>query len=101
NKKIKDEKKIKENRNIYKIIVGDRVYHRTEVGKLSRDEQERQFMFGPILLKNKSTIFYEKWTEEKRKLSNVIDQMNQAKVKNESKMKQFVKELKWMEEVLE
>src|SRR5699024_1541525 len=98
---ITEETIIKEHGHIYEIIVGDRVYHRTEVGKLSRDEQERQFMFGPILLKNKSAIDYEKWTEERRKLSNVIDQMNQAKVKNESKMKQFVKELKWMEEVLE
>jgi|SRR5699024_10435551 len=99
--KITDETIIKEHGHIYEIIVGNRVHNRTEIDKLSKDEQERQFMFGPLLLKNKSTIFYEKWMEEKRKLTKVIRQMNQAKVKDESKLKQFEKEFKWIEEVLE
>src|SRR5699024_9839958 len=57
---ITEETIIKEHGHIYEIILGDRVYHRSEVGKVSRDEQERQLLFGTILLKNESVIVYEK-----------------------------------------
>lgn len=101
---ITNEAIIKENGHIYEIIVGTRLNpeqidvkpiftHRTE-------EQEKQWMFGPLLLKNKSAVFYEKWSQEKLKHEAILKQIKQARYNNEAKIKQFEKEISWMEEVL-
>ena len=101
--RIRDEKMIKENGHIYEVIVGERVKDKQqtyEMDSLSAEELKKQLMFGPFLLKSKTAVFYEKWNEQKNKHKNIIEQMKQAQVRNESKIEQFEKELKWIEEVL-
>lgn len=101
---ITNETIIKENKHIYEIIVGTRLNpEQIDVKSIfthPTEEQKKQWMFGPLLLKNKSTIFYEKWAQEKLKHEAILKQIKQARYKNEAKIKQFEKEITWMEEVL-
>src|SRR5690625_1638599 len=64
------------------------------------EQREKELIFGPILLQEKTIYFRQKWTEEKAKLKHTIAQMKKARMKNVSKIMQFEKELKWIEEVL-
>lgn len=95
---ITNEQIILENNHFYEIIVADRLEQ-----KIPSTEQldEKQLLFGPLLLKNKSTLFYEKWELHQKKLADVVKQMKQASIRDKEKIIQFEKELAWLEEVLE
>lgn len=92
---ITNEAIIEENEHIYEIIVADRVE-----SKESSILTEKELLFGPILLRNKSEIFHKKWRREWNKLQQVVTQMKQAKTPNKEKIEQFEKELMWMEEII-
>lgn len=93
------EEVIKENGHFYEIIVLEQGLSLSELN-LSDIEKEKQYIFGPFLLENKSDSFIEKWTEEQKKLSQIIAQMNRAQIRDEVKIRRFQKELKWIKEVL-
>ncbi|WP_010097022.1 tRNA (adenine(22)-N(1))-methyltransferase [Ornithinibacillus scapharcae] len=84
---------LEENGHIYEIIVGRKV---NDLVKLT----EQELLFGPILLENRDTIFYQKWKSEREKLERVINQMRKAKVQHEEKIASFTRQLEWIEEVL-
>lgn len=88
---------LEENGHIYEIIVADRGENRSPYDASIVDQQ---LLFGPLLMKNRTATFYQKWKHEYEKLQSVIDQMDKAKVKDTQKINQFEKELKWMKEVL-
>lgn len=93
---LSDEQIIDEKGHIYEILVADR-----QVESPYTDERfNKQLLFGPYLMKNKTEAFYQKWTLEKQKLMSVIHQMKQANELNVKKIEQFTNELKWIEEEL-
>lgn len=89
---------IEENGHIYEIIVSD--YSIKEKPNQIADEEEKSFLFGPLLMAEKSFTFIKKWEAEKEKLNKVINQMKQAKKENEQKIAEFEQQVKWIEEVL-
>ncbi|WP_324609852.1 tRNA (adenine(22)-N(1))-methyltransferase [Oceanobacillus damuensis] len=88
---------LEENDHIYEIIVAER----NNGDSLYSDEHfEKELLFGPLLLKQKTSVFLKKWKLEHEKLGRAIAQMNNATAPDNVKMERFKKELAWMEEVL-
>lgn len=92
-----EERIMEENGHIYEILVADRK------GKDPyKDEiRDKQFLFGPYLLKDKTPVFYKKWRKEVDKLSLIITQMEQATNPDVKRINQFKREIVWMEEELD
>lgn len=84
---------LEENGHIYEIIVGRKVNHPIEL-------TAQELLFGPILLKKREKIFYQKWLSEREKLERIIKQMRNAKAQDHVKIARFTRQLEWMEEVL-
>lgn len=99
NYQITEETIVKENGHFYEIIVGE-VKSSASFKNIPHEEQEKNFIFGPILLQNKTSLFEQKWSEEKENITKIINQMKKATAKDDSKIMQFEKELNWIEEVL-
>lgn len=95
---ITNETILKESGHIYEIIVADKVENDNQY---KEEVSEQQLLFGPILLKDRSQVFYEKWQLEYGKLNRIIEQMNEAKLVNNKKLMQFETELQWIKEVLQ
>lgn len=85
---------VEENGHFYEIIVADRV-------DKSRRLTEKECMFGPVLLINKSVAFYEMWKGEYAKLLYVIKQLERANEPQTEKLKRFNKDLMWVKEALQ
>lgn len=89
---------IKENDKIYEILVADK-------GLVDQpyqfDQLEKQLLFGPLLLQEKSSVFCEKWKVQYEKTKNIIKQMQRANVNNEKKLQRLKLKLKLIEEVLQ
>ncbi|MFD1038503.1 tRNA (adenine(22)-N(1))-methyltransferase [Virgibacillus byunsanensis] len=92
---ISNEDIIEENGHIYEIIVADKKMNNVKI-----DLTDKQLLFGPVLLKKRTKVFYLKWQHEYDKLYRVVEQMKQATKPNKDKIQQFETELKWMKEVL-
>ncbi|MEI3606834.1 tRNA (adenine(22)-N(1))-methyltransferase TrmK [Pseudogracilibacillus sp. SE30717A] len=88
---------MEENDHIYEIIIGEKksetLYQETML-------IEKQFMFGPILINEKTPVFLKKWEHERIKLLHVIRQMKHAKNMDEEKLTLYETQLRWIEEVL-
>ncbi|MBM7597943.1 tRNA (adenine22-N1)-methyltransferase [Virgibacillus halotolerans] len=89
---------IEDHGHIYEIIVADKG---SEMNPYDETVLEQQLLFGPLLLKNRTPVFQQKWQAEYEKRSLIIEQMKSAKQQNEEKLTQFEKELAWMKEVLQ
>lgn len=61
---------------------------------------QKQLLFGPILMKEQSSIFKDKWNEQLSHLQNSIDHMKQAAVPPRAKIEQFEQEMDSIREVL-
>ncbi|WP_082918146.1 tRNA (adenine(22)-N(1))-methyltransferase TrmK [Oceanobacillus sp. Castelsardo] len=83
---------IEENGHIYEIIVAEQTKSQ-QINNLS----EKELLFGPVLLRNKTIEFYKKWQHEYEKMQQVVAQMKNANVRDKEKIIQFEKELVWME----
>ncbi|WP_163970021.1 tRNA (adenine(22)-N(1))-methyltransferase [Oceanobacillus halotolerans] len=92
---ITDEAILEENGHIYEIIVADR-----KADSYLPTLSEKELLFGPILLKERSTPFYDKWHQEKQKYDYILRQLKNAKYPDKNKTSEFEKERKWIEEVL-
>src|SRR5699024_9053963 len=90
---IVDEAMVEENGHIYEIIVADRK-------NVTKPLNEKQLLFGPYLLKQKSDLFYRKWQHERNKRKRTVEQIKNANVPDEIKIAAFTKEVAWIEEVL-
>lgn len=93
-----DEKILMEDGHIYEVLVADK-------GNTNQNYQEedlrKQLLFGPILLKEKSEAFKNKWkTEEERKIL-ALNQMKQAKTPDYEKIEKFTIEIRMIREVIE
>lgn len=93
---ISAEQILDEKGHVYEILVADR-----DAETPYNDELiAKQFLFGPFLLEKKSTAFHKKWYYEKENLNAIINQMKRASKLDIPKIKQFSKELTWIEEEL-
>lgn len=91
---ITDEEIIEEDGYIYELIVADKVDKPVELnGKAT--------LFGPYLLENKTDVFYLKWQSELEKRERLVNQMKQANVRPEEKIKQLRQEIEWIKEALD
>lgn len=95
---ITSETVVEENQHIYEIIVADKQESSTSN---HQDLTKQQLLFGPILLENKTKVFYDKWKSEYEKTKRIIEQIRKATVKDKQKLDRFEEELLWIKEVLE
>lgn len=93
-----DEQIIEENNLYYEILVGEKGNKKSPYQK---EIEAKQLFFGPILLKNQSEQFLNKWTFNRKKYEQIIKDMKHAKHKDEAKIKQFETKLAWITEVVE
>lgn len=89
---------LEENGHIYEIVVGEK--HPQPEQRECPEEMEKNWLFGPELMKEKSNVFVKKWQEEHDKLLAVIGQMKQARVRDEQKILSYERRLQWIKEVL-
>jgi len=94
-----DEEIIKENEQIYEILIAQKnaplTIYNDDV------ELEKQIMFGPVLMKRKSPVFKQKWQSEHTKLTKVVQQIKSANnQKYKSKLDLLKQQIQWIEEVL-
>ena len=92
------EKILEDNNHIYEILVADKINN--EPFLWNNVEVEKQLLFGPYLMKEKSPVFLKKWKIEREKLMKVIHQMKNAKHIDYEKLAYYETQLKWMEEIL-
>src|SRR5699024_11468773 len=71
NFQITEETILKENGHFYEIIVGE-FKSDTSLKNMPRERQEKDFIFGPILLQNKTSLFKQKWSEEKENITKIL-----------------------------
>lgn len=95
---ITDELIIEENDHIYEIIVSE--YSADDLFTALTEEEEKNWLFGPKLMKEKSTVFIKKWQAEHDKIDYIIKQMKQAQVQDEDKIAKWQTQQQWIKEVL-
>jgi len=88
---------IEENNHLYEIIVAD--YNERQPYNKLAIEREKQFMFGPKLLKESSPLFRQKWKKELSHLQRIVTQMSEGQQSPNNK-KEFIKKINWIKEVL-
>ncbi|EOL45863.1 tRNA (adenine(22)-N(1))-methyltransferase [Enterococcus caccae] len=84
---------LEENNKIYEIIVAAR-----QETRVAYSEKER--LFGPILLKKQSPIFYKKWHGEVKQREAILAQLAKASGDQQVRMQQLEKEITEIQEVL-
>lgn len=77
-----DEELVKESDIIYEIIVAKKTNT-----KILYDE--KQLMFGPILLQNKNQLFIEKYENQLQYLKVLLDRLNEEKISSEKIKKEY------------
>ncbi|RSD27473.1 tRNA (adenine(22)-N(1))-methyltransferase [Mesobacillus subterraneus] len=94
-----DEEVLKEDGKIYEILVAEKgdplkPYQQTQI--------EKGILFGPFLLKEKTTVFKEKWRAEKKNWERILNQLEQASQNEEaaSKRDELQKKIDMAEEAL-
>lgn len=78
NWKIADETILEEHDKIYEIVV-------LQKGEMTLTDQE--LLMGPILMKNKSTVFEKKWAIEMNEWQRIVDQLNKTNLTEEVRLK--------------
>lgn len=89
-----NEQLVEENGHIYEVLCA--VSQRSEQDYI----QEKEILFGPFLLQEKSDLFIKKWQREYSHRKNIIEQIKQSKQPNQEQMDQFHQELVWIKEEL-
>lgn len=92
-----NEKILYENGHYYEILVAEK---NNEQSIYNEDKLEKQLLFGPYLLEEKSDIFKQKWQMNYNKLNRMINQMKKAKDQDHERIEMFQHELNWIEEVI-
>lgn len=90
---------LEENNQIYEILVAEKNSHATPYDK-EGVTLEKQLLFGPFLMQEKSSVFKKKWQREKDKIAKILIQI-ENKTENLDKINLFKRQLSWIEEVLQ
>lgn len=88
---------VAEKGHLYEVMIADQ----GAIQPYAKDPQERekQMMFGPFLMKEKSSLFLKKWQNQLNHLQKITKGMKKAK-KTNGKLKDFLQQIQWIEEVL-
>ncbi|HLR14447.1 MAG TPA: tRNA (adenine(22)-N(1))-methyltransferase TrmK [Bacillota bacterium] len=89
-----DERLVEEKGHIYEVLIAHKQ------GEGSQEIQEKELLFGPFLLQEKSNLFKKKWQREYSHRQEIIKQIKQSKQPNQEQMDQFQRELAWINEEL-
>lgn len=89
---------LEENDHIYEILVFD-AYTTLNPYDLPL-EIEKQLLFGPFLLREKSAFFTLKWKREYEKIQHVLNEMRKSKEYDKKKMTEFSQRATWIKEVV-
>ncbi|SEA96909.1 tRNA (adenine22-N1)-methyltransferase [Thalassobacillus cyri] len=95
NYQITAEEIIEEAGHIYEVIVAEKNDTGNEL-----HYSERETLFGPYLMKEKSPVFKKKWIEEKAKRDYVKREIQKAANPDNDKIAALELEILWIEEVL-
>lgn len=87
-----DEKILEENKKIYEIIVAEKT-------QKPRIYNEKEIMFGPVLLTAQTEIFKLKWERELKQRKIILSQLTKA-ANQEERIEVIKKEIQLIEEVL-
>lgn len=90
---------LEENNHIYEVLVAEKS---SEIDHYSPTIQfEKQQMFGPSLMHEKSAIFIKKWQTERINIIRIMNTIKKSQHDNKAKLAMFSKRLEWIEEVLD
>jgi tRNA (adenine22-N1)-methyltransferase len=88
---------LKEDGKIYEVLVAKRSGN----SPYSHDEKEKEMLFGPYLLKEKSDVFKEKWSGELNQWKKILSQMSKSgSPETEQRKKDLQNNIKMAEELL-
>lgn len=90
---ILDEHILMENRKIYEIIVAEKK-------DMPQTLSEKELIFGPVLLKNKHNVFYNKWQQEIEKNDYVMAQLGQSQTDKRDKIEAYRQKSELIKEVI-
>ena len=84
---------LEENKKIYEIIVAKKLVQPTSLN-------EAQYLFGPLLMQEKSPVFIKKWQRELMQRQRVLQQLQNSAQNHDEKIAELQVEMKLIEEVL-
>ena len=84
---------IRENDKTYEIIVAEKA---SDIVPLS----EKELLFGPYLLEEKSEVFLNKWAHEKQQFENILRQLEKSTKDVDNKKAETKRKISYIEEVL-
>ncbi len=84
---------LEENKKIYEIIVAKKLVQPMSLN-------EAQYLFGPILMQEKSPVFIKKWQRELMQRQRVLQQLQNSAQNHDQKIVELQVEMKLIEEVL-
>lgn len=84
---------LEENDKIYEVIVAEKQKEKTEL-------TDNELLFGPILLREKSPVFIQKWQGELEKNEKVLATLENANSDNDWKVNEFTQIIEQIHEVL-
>ncbi|MDT2595887.1 tRNA (adenine(22)-N(1))-methyltransferase TrmK [Enterococcus dongliensis] len=93
NYQLTDEAIVAENQKIYEIIVAEKV-------ETTPEYSAKELFFGPVLLKEKNSIFLEKWRHKLIKSEKILASLRQSDQDVAKKIENVAQEIKWIKEVL-
>lgn len=88
---------IEDNDHLYEIIVAN--HNEQQPYAYSEEERQKQFMFGPKLIAESSSLFKQKWSDELDHLQRVVKQISEGP-NSQISTERFLKRIRWIEEVL-
>lgn len=88
---------LEENDHLYEVIVADRSLKQPYATE--KECREKQLLFGPLLIEEKSALFYKKWTKQLEHLQRLVLQMEQSE-QAKRKKSEFKQQIRWIQEVL-
>lgn len=92
---------IEENKLIYEILIAENKTTTERKQPYEEKLYEKQLLFGPYLLREKSPLFIKKWQKERDNVIHTIEQMKRSKSDDiQQKIGAFTKKINWIEEVL-
>lgn len=84
---------LEENKKIYEIIVAKMLIQPMSLN-------EAQYLFGPLLMQEKSPVFIKKWQRELMQRQRVLQQLQNSAQNHDEKIAELQVEMKLIEEVL-
>jgi len=83
--------------HLYEILIFDR----SEVSAYNPHiNLNKQFLFGPYLMKEKPALFIKKWQYKYKQTKQIVERMKQGKHIDQAAQNELQMRLKWMEELL-